>query len=380
MHFTSIVLENWRNFTRVDQRLTRRVILVGPNASGKSNFLDVFRFFRDLAVKGLSQAVNGRGGVSSLRALAARKRPNVVVECGLGSGQEEKWRYRLAVSQDNQRIPRVESEQVWRDNHQILNRPVDEDKEDPERLRQTYLEQVNANKDFREIPDFFSTVNYLHLVPQLIRDPDRSKGRQEDPFGGDFIERVAGKNKKTQSSWLRKIKEALKVAIPQLKDLEVRRDDVRGTPHLHGLYEHWRPHAGWQTEEQWSDGTLRLFGLLWSILDGTGPLLLEEPELSLHPFVVRHIPEMIARATRPAKGRQIIISTHSSDLLENPGIAADEILLFQPEKEGSKVLSGVQIEEVKRLLESGLSAAEAVIPRTKPRNADQLSLFGALKS
>jgi predicted ATPase len=47
MRFSQVILENWRNFDQVDVRLQDRAFLVGPNASGKSNFLDVFRFLRD---------------------------------------------------------------------------------------------------------------------------------------------------------------------------------------------------------------------------------------------------------------------------------------------------------------------------------------------
>ena len=46
--FRRLRLENWRNFTQVDVDLQRRVFLVGPNASGKSNLLDVFRFLNDI--------------------------------------------------------------------------------------------------------------------------------------------------------------------------------------------------------------------------------------------------------------------------------------------------------------------------------------------
>jgi len=49
MRFTKVKLENWRNFLGVEVSLERRVFLVGPNASGKSNFLDAFRFLRDIA-------------------------------------------------------------------------------------------------------------------------------------------------------------------------------------------------------------------------------------------------------------------------------------------------------------------------------------------
>lgn len=82
---------------------------------------------------------------------------------------------------------------------------------------------------------------------------------------------------RTRAARLRRIKEALQVAVPQLQELELERDS-KGTPHLIGRYEHWRKHDARQDEAQFSDGTLRLLGLLWAVLDGRGPLLLEEPD------------------------------------------------------------------------------------------------------
>ena len=49
MKFNRLRLENWRNFLSVDVELQRRVFLVGPNAAGKSNILDAFRFLRDMS-------------------------------------------------------------------------------------------------------------------------------------------------------------------------------------------------------------------------------------------------------------------------------------------------------------------------------------------
>src|SRR5574341_843519 len=75
MRFTRIILDNWRNFGHVDVTLENRAFLVGPNASGKSNFLDAFRFLRDLVLPGggFISAVNTRGGIVRLRNLAARR-------------------------------------------------------------------------------------------------------------------------------------------------------------------------------------------------------------------------------------------------------------------------------------------------------------------
>lgn len=366
MTFTRIKLENWRNFLNVEVPLQRRMFLVGPNASGKSNFLDAFRFLRDIADPqgGFQRAVSqARRGVSQIRSLHAR-RGNVVIEVGVeleGIG----WSYRLEFTQDNQRRPLVQREIVLRQGEVVLNRPDPEDEADSSRLTQTHLEQVNANKEFRDLQELFARVRYLHIVPQLVREPERSVGRSRDPFGGDFLEQLARTPKKTLESRLRRISEALRVAVPQLARLELDRDE-RGVPHLKGLYEHWRPKAGWQTEDQFSDGTLRLLGLLWVLLDGNAPLLLEEPELSLHPEVVRYIPSMMARLGRKA-GRQILVSTHSETLLSDPGISPEEVLLLEPSWEDTKVRLASSDEAIRLLTEGGLPISEAVIPRTAPR-------------
>jgi AAA domain, putative AbiEii toxin, Type IV TA system len=368
--FTSIHVENWRNFSSASADLAQRVFLVGPNASGKSNFLDVFRFLHDVVSVGggLEEACRRRQGISRVRALTARRFPNVRIVVTLTGPTGDKWTYDLALG-GNKR-PEVASEIVELNGTRLLERPNDEDNEDLERLTQTYLQQVNVNKEFRPVVETFAAVRYLHIVPQLIRDPDRSVGRVDDPFGGDLLEQIARTTERTLRSRLSKISNALKVAVPQLSELELWRDG-RGAPHLRGRYEHWRPQGAWQTEDQFSDGTLRLLGLLWAMVEDGGLLLLEEPELSLHPDVVRHLPAMFARMQRQS-GRQIITSTHSTDLLRDEGVGLDEVLLLTPGDEGTTVRSASTIEDAKALLDGGSTLAEVIMPLTRPTNAEQL--------
>lgn len=379
LRFTNVQLKNWKNFAFCNVAVGKRAFLVGPNASGKSNFLDVFRFLRDLAASGggFQEAVGGRGGVSAIRCLAARRYPDIEIRAvAINSDGSSEWSYELAFNQDNQRRARIKKERIERNRELLLERPNSDDKQDPERLTQTHLEQVNVNRPFRELASFFESIRYLHIVPQLVREPDRSVGRINDPFGGDFLEQIAKTQERTRLARLKRIRDALKVAVPQLAEIELVRDN-RGTPHLRGKYEHWRPQGAWQTEEQFSDGTLRLMGLLWVAMEGGGPLLLEEPELSLHPEIVRYLPQMFARVQRRT-GRQIILSTHSPDLLRDEGIGLDEVLLLRPGAEGTEVKPASAFSEIPQLLEGGSTLAEAVIPRTRPEHAEQLSLFGDL--
>ena len=374
--FTRISLGNWRNFRDAEVDLRNRVFLVGPNASGKSNFLDAFRFLHDIVSVGggLQEAVRRRGDVSGIRCLAARQNPRVRIEVDIGSDEHPSaWQFRLSLAADKRRRVVVREECVLKEGKALFSRPDSEDEGYPERLTQTYLEQVNKNRDFREVSEFLASVRYLHIVPQLVREPDRSVGRVDDPFGGDFLERVARTAKKTRQARLRRISKALRVAVPQLKELRLEQD-TRGFWHLEGRYEHWRPHGAWQSEERFSDGTLRLMGLLWALVDNAGPLLLEEPELSLHPEVVRYLPQMFARVQQ-GSGRQLLLSTHSPELLRDPGIGIDEVLLLRPGAEGTEVRTAGSFREIPALLEGGLSLADAVLPRTRPPAPEQLHLF-----
>jgi predicted ATPase len=107
-------------------------------------------------------------------------------------------------------------------------------------------------------------------------------------------------------------------------------------------------------------------GLLWIAMEKDGPLLLEEPELSLHPEIVRVLPQVLARAQRRT-GRQILLSTHSPELLRDEGIGLDEVLLLTPGREGTTVATAASEAEIRELLDGGLPLAEIVIPRTRGR-------------
>jgi predicted ATPase len=196
---------------------------------------------------------------------------------------------------------------------------------------------------------------------------------EDDPFGQGFLERVAKTPEKSRRARLRTIEGALKVAVPQLQQLQFTRDTNTGRPHLQALYSHWRPNAGWQQEDQFSDGTLRLIGLLWALLEGDSLLLLEEPELSLNSGIVAQLAPLIFRLQRPRK-RQVIVSTHSDALLTEKGIDGREVLLLTPKSEGTEVAVASDVADVRALLEAGFSVGEIVLPKTRPARIAQLSL------
>ncbi len=383
MHFARLKLKNWRNFVAVDLQLGERLFITGPNASGKSNLLDVFRFLRDLAKTGggLQQAIRERGGLSKIRCLAARKNPNIEIEVDLievGGSEPTTWRYGIGLKQEPRGLRRVilTYERVWKNGEEVLNRPNEDDCKDELRLTETHLEQISANRGFRPIAEVLQKTLYLHLVPQLLKFP-RLANRDatgEDPFGIKFLERLMEAPEKIRKARLRKIEQALRIAVPELRDLTDIRDE-KGFPHLEAVYQHWRPQGGKQREDQFSDGTLRLIGLLWTLLEGDSLLLLEEPELSLHSKIVSKLPPLIWRLQRQRK-RQVIVSSHSTELFSDPGIKPSEVALLRPRgSEGTVVELAENRKDVRLLLEGGMTMADAVLPLTAPQKIEQLTFF-----
>jgi predicted ATPase len=375
LYFTQMELKNWKNFTDVKANLSNRVFLVGPNAIGKSNFLDAFKFLRDLVIEGggLSKAIEQRGGLTKVRSLFARQQPAISVAASVQDAAGTGWRYEMAFTHHSLRDQRpvITKECVYRlsakREEQLLDRPDNLDKADKERLTQTAIQQVTANQDFRELADFFREISYLHLVPQLLREeqPPRGSGIGTDPFGRDLLERIRHTAPRQQKARLRRIEGVLKAVVPELKELHLQIDDY-GRPHLQGKFQHWRPQGAFQNETQFSDGTLRLIGLLWALQEKAGPLLLEEPELSLHSAIVKRLAQFIHHAQKAGNGRQVILSTHSEMLLQDIGIAPEEVLLVVPSAkgEGSEVQAGAQINNIVKMMQAGIPASEAVLPRT----------------
>lgn len=379
MIISKLTLKNWRNFRSIEIDLSDRVFIVGANASGKSNLLDAIRFLRDIVKPGggLQSALALRGGLSKVRCLSARKDNDVEIGVELSESEGTvAWRYAIGITQQarGQRLPKLRFEKVWKNDKLIIQRPDDPDKRDELRLSQTFLEQISANQEFRDVARFLESVRYLHLVPQLLRSAEqyKSPATPDDPYGRNFLEMIARTSEKTRRSRLRKIDAALRYAVPQMRELIDMKDEA-GVPHLEVRYEHWRPNAGKQREDQFSDGTLRLIGLFWSLLDGNSPLLLEEPELSLNAAIVKRLPSLFSQLLR-RKSTQIFVTTHSWDLLSDKGIAAEEIVVLTPSSEGTKAQVGAQNEAIRSKLESGLSAADAALPLATPENLELFEL------
>lgn len=375
LRFTHLELTNWMNFAKTDFGLQQRVFVVGPNAAGKSNLLDAIRFLADIVAVGggFQEAVYRRGGAGSLRYLGARRSSDITIKATVGNDDDQRvWEYELTFGQDSEMGPIVRREAVSGSNDKkFVLRPNDQDKMNNRLLTQTHLEQVSLQQGFLGLVDFLTSLRYQHVVPEQIRQRSSSLERSYPTYSPSFIDEIAATAADFRDSRLNDIAKALNSILPQFTELKVE----PGRPnHLSARYNDWRVRGTWQREDKLSDGTLRLIGLLWALQDGTGPLLIEEPELSLHYGVIQYVPQLLARVCSDT-GRQVIVSTHSSELLQDEGISPEEVLLLIPEEDGTKVETANSIEDIDALLRSGRTLSQVLMPLTATQNGDELALF-----
>ncbi|MGH7342126.1 MAG: AAA family ATPase, partial [Candidatus Rokuibacteriota bacterium] len=132
-----------------------------------------------------------------------------------------------------------------------------------------------------------------------------------------------------------------------------------------------------------SDGTLRLLGLLLAVYQPghASVVAIEEPEATVHPAIAELVLQVLRDAARE---RQILITTHSPDLLDSTGLRDEEILAVTKERGTTLVapLSPAARQAIReRLYTPGeLLRKDELAPDLDMarREAEQLDLFGRL--
>ncbi len=229
LRITRLKVVNWRNFRDAEVALADRAFFVGPNASGKSNLLDAIRFLRDIVKPiggGLATAIAQREGIGRLRTLHQKgKNSDVGIEIDIGTTDHPKtWTYQLyfnraAATAGVRDVVVVKNESISHEGHIVGSLVFGSETRSIDFYTQTMVEQVNARAEFSVLVRFLQSIRYMHIVPQIVRDPKR-QADADDPYGGDLLRRIAGTAERTRAARLKRISLALELAVPQFESLE----------------------------------------------------------------------------------------------------------------------------------------------------------------
>ena len=332
---TRVVLRNYRSIGHCDVRLGALTYLVGANGSGKSNFLDALHLVRDALAGSLDIALNERGGLSEVR-----RRSNghprhfgIRLEFALRDGRHGFYAFDIGALAD--RGYEVQSEACsvggkGRGPHFLIERgevkSASEDAFPALTADRLALLAVSGFKAFRPVFDALTGMGFYNLNPKVMREPQKPQdGRLLKPVG-ENIASVIGHLERTSPESLRQIQEYLRIVVPMIDTVE--RKPMGSLETLEFKQEVAGARHPWHfTAQNMSDGTLRALGVLTALFqsnpDHTPSLVgIEEPETALHPAASRALREALGRA---AKQTQVIVTSHSPDLLDDPNLDPDTV-------------------------------------------------------
>lgn len=333
---TRVVLRNFKSIGTCDVRLAALTYLVGRNGSGKSNFLDALHLVRDALTGSLDNALNERGGLPEVRRRSGGH-PNhfgIRLEFRLRNGQTGHYAFNIGALSG--RGYEVQEEECIVDGigkgpfFQLERGKLKASSEasfpavTSDRLA---LVSASGMAAFRPVFDALTGMGFYNLNPKLIRELQKPQdGRLLKPEGENIVS-VIGHLERTEPDTLNIIEEYLQTVSPTvhgvkrkqigpMETLEFRQDVV-------GARDPWRFQA-----QNMSDGTLRALGVLTALFQGSrehapSVIGIEEPETALHPAAAAALREALQRASEQT---QVIVTSHSPDLLDDLSLSADSLL------------------------------------------------------
>lgn len=356
-------LENWKSYEKSTLHIDVLSVLVGTNASGKSNALDALLLLNRLAsgtmltsaLKGDGTQAPVRGGVEwaarqpgSIFAVGVVCRADDLTDyeyrlegqitesrCDLYSEQLTRIRYRLA--KDGQRktvagnIKLLRTEACPENAPTIIARLYNEKQGTPRQLSRAHavLFQLVGQKLRQEIQDGVTEV-ISSLREIFILDPIPSHMRKFSPLS-DRLEsdawNIAGVLAALPKEKQQEIEAVLTKYASQLPERDIRRVYAETVGKFNSdamLYceEHWLDEGPPPTVDArgMSDGTLRFLAILTALL--TRPkaslLVIEEVDNGLHPSRARLLLDML-KAVGTQRGVDVLVTTHNPALLDAMG-------------------------------------------------------------
>jgi len=370
---TRLRLRHYRSIAGCDVRLGRLMLLVGPNGAGKSNFLDALRLTAQALTENLDNALRERGGIGEVRR-RSRGHPThfgIDVEFRV---RDAVGRYGFAVaavsggdfrvSREECRIERPTGEQMSmfagaeehrepaffsiRDGRLVASSEVVLPKIAEDRL---FLVAVSGLDAFRPIFEGLANVSIYSLNPDAMRHLQKPESGELLRRDGSNIASVIERLRRDHPETKERIEEYLNRVVEGVRSVERHGygswETVDFKQRVAGDATPWTFQA-----TSMSDGTLRALGVLTALLAGTNgyfsPVGIEEPEVALHPAAAGLLLDALRDAS---SSRQVLVTTHSPDLLDSSTISPEELLAVRS-VDGNTVIGQIDAAGQKALRKS----------------------------
>lgn len=388
-HIRRVAIRNYKSIARSAVELSPFTVLVGPNGAGKSNFVDALAFVQECLSESVELAFRNRGGIDAVRRRSSGRPTNIAigVTLELDDGSLADYAFEIAAKPRQQfRIAneRCEIGQFMRPHaFEVENGAFKKQihgirsKVSADRLA---LFAASATDEFRPVYDFLTSMRFYSIAPARLRE-------LQDADPGDSLKRDGA----NAAAVLKRIREEedgkerherlcrlLEQVVRGINRVEYRAVGQKETLRFEQDVGLKRP---WTFEPlNMSDGTLRVLGLLLAVYQPRqhSVVMIEEPEATVHPAAAEVVFQVLLDA---ANERQVLLTTHSPDILDQKGLKDDQIRVVTMAR-GQTVISPVSASSREAIRERLYTPGELLrVDELNPdldeaeRMAEQLDLF-----
>lgn len=327
-------------------------IFIGANGAGKSNFINLFKLLAAIARSDLQFFVQEQGGPNSLLYGGKKRTSDIKLELHFGSND---YQATLSTTVDNRLIFKSEEARSPReDYHQPyikddrLRFKSEEARFQGEGYHQPYIEDLgSAHEETRlaeiqtGVCDFVLDalnswrVYHFHDTSQSahVKNKHGSNDNQRlHPDAGNLAAYIARLKNEYRNEY-RRIIEVIQLAAPFFKDFVIR-DPLPDMIELEWLERNGDPDTPYRAH-MLSDGTLRFICLTTLLMQPIqllpDTILIDEPELGLHPYAINLLADMLKQVSEQ---KQVIVSTQSVELLN--AFTPEDIIIVENQNGASK--------------------------------------------
>ena len=314
----SITIKGFKSIAAIEKlKLGAINVLIGPNGSGKSNFIGVFAFLNAICDGQLQEYVARAGGAGRILHFGAKTTPTLNIHISFQDGKDQ-YEISLSASETDQLYPSNEVVYFWGD----IQSPPLSIRHHPRGGEASI--SIASGGNAISVRKRLEGWRIYHFNDTSSTSPMKKTGDVNDnrylrPDGSNLAAFLYLLKRNHETSY-NLIRRTVQRVAPFFDDFLL--EPLRLNPDKIRLEWRHKGSDGYFDAASLSDGTLRFIALATLLLQPTeyrpSVILVDEPELGLHPSAITLLAALVKQA---AQTTQVILSTQSPILLDH----------FQPE-------------------------------------------------
>ena len=404
MKINRIKAENFKSYKKVDIELNNLNFIIGGNASGKSNYVNILKFFNDIIYYGLDDAILLQGGIKYLFNSNSRKNSSILLYFDIGL-EEEKSIFEILSSEKNMFLPNLlkytlkikpnEKGEGYKISNEKIEIKFERLKKEKDKVYVIDSFNLNVNKDSngkiidnfnnKNNNDEFLTLNYIerfikrggnllynffsafgifyrydgkikiyNFDVNLLKSPSSIVARSELEENGSNLVNIIQQLLKNKAK-KEKLNKLIKTILPFIDDIKIENNVNKSV--------FFKVKESYNKKEfpsyMLSDGTVNILAIIIALYfqDNNDIIVLEEPERNIHPKLLSALVNILSDVSQK---KQIFVTTHNPFIVKEAKL--EDVILVSRDNNGiSEISKPIEDTRIKKFLENDLGIEELFV-------------------